>query len=151
MFEAGDRDADAVRTAMASLRQSGSFTLEPDKLQTIRDEFSAASASIAETAGTMGSVLKGSNYLCDPHTAVAVKVARETREAGVPSVVLSTAHPAKFPDAVREACGISPDLPPWLGDLMERKENFTVLAPDAETVQLNIRKKARICAQGVKA
>jgi threonine synthase len=151
MFEAGGRDAGIVRTAMASLRQSGAFTLEAGTLNTIRQEFSAGSASVEETASTIGEVLEGSGYLCDPHTAVAVKVARESSTPDTASVVLATAHPAKFPAAVRDASGIEPALPSWLGNLMDREENFTVLAPNAETVQLNIEENARICAQGVRA
>jgi len=145
MFEAGGRNAAGIRTAMASLRQSGAFTVDAATIKAIRSGFSAGSASVGETAETIGAVLNGSSYLCDPHTAVAVKVARKIDEPGVPSVILSTAHPAKFPDAVREASGIEPALPSWLGNLMERPENYTVLAPEAETVQLNIREKARIC------
>jgi threonine synthase len=151
MFEAGGRDAGAVRTAMDSLRQSGAFTLDGKTLERINGSFSAGSASIGETAETIDTVLKGSGYLCDPHTAVAVKVAREKQTPSSRSVILSTAHPAKFPDAVRDACGVDPALPAWLGDLMDREEKFTVLAPNAETVQLKIKEKARIFAQGVKA
>jgi threonine synthase len=43
-----------------------------------------------------------------PHTAVAVKVAREHLRPGVPMITLATAHPAKFPDAVEKATGIRP-------------------------------------------
>ena len=50
-------------------------------------------------------------------------------------VYLSTAHPAKFPNAVEKATGIRPKLPTNLGDLLEREEHFTVLANDIETVK----------------
>jgi threonine synthase len=45
-----------------------------------------------------------------------------------PMVTLATAHPAKFPDAVKQACGIDPALPAWLSDLMQREERFSVVA-----------------------
>ena len=51
----------------------------------------------------------------DPHTAVGARGGREgSRDPAVPMVVLSTAHPAKFPAAVEAACGITPALPDWL-------------------------------------
>lgn len=150
IFEAGERDHAAVRSAMENLRQSGAFTVEAGTLRAIRRDFAAGSASVGETASTINAVYEGSGYLCDPHTAVAVKVAREFAGGAAPDIILATAHPAKFPQAVREACGIEPALPGWLGDLMDREEKYTVLAPEAETVQLNIREKARICAKGVR-
>ena len=52
-----------------------------------------------------------------------------------PMVVLATAHPAKFPAAVRQASGIEPKLPSWLGDLMARKERFTVLPSEIKMVE----------------
>ncbi len=84
-------------------------------------------------------------YLLDPHSAIAVKVAREqsSENTSTPMVVLATAHPAKFPDAVREACGVTPALPNWLSDLMERKEHFTPLQNDLKVVEDYIRNHSR--------
>jgi threonine synthase len=50
-------------------------------------------------------------------------------------VTLSTAHPAKFPDAVEAACGVRPQLPEWLGDLMERTERYETIANDLDAVE----------------
>ena len=50
-------------------------------------------------------------------------------------VVLATAHPAKFPDAVEAACGVRPALPPWMADLMTRPERVTRVANDAEAIK----------------
>jgi threonine synthase len=61
----------------------------------------------------------------------------------VPVVALSTAHPAKFPDAVERATGIRPALPAHMADLMARPESFTVLANDQGAVERFIRARAR--------
>ncbi len=50
-------------------------------------------------------------------------------------VTLATAHPAKFPAAVKSACGIDPALPSWLADLMHREERFDILDPDLKAVE----------------
>ncbi|MCL0173127.1 hypothetical protein M2T32_27880, partial [Klebsiella pneumoniae] len=52
-----------------------------------------------------------------------------------PMVVLSTAHPAKFPEAVSEASGATPALPAWLADLMEREERYETLPNDLKIVE----------------
>ncbi len=142
LFEATGRDAGAVNTMMASLQQSRAFAIPPAALASIREGFAAGTADEAETARTMQDVLARSSYLLDPHTAVGVAVARRFRDQ-VPMVTLATAHPAKFPDAVRAATGIEPALPAWLSDLHERPERFSVLANEQGEVESFIRARTR--------
>ena len=143
LFESYGRDAAAVRGLMRSLGQSGEFTIADAPLKTIREQFAAGRSTVAETAATIASVLKQDGYLLDPHSAIGVKVARENADTSSPMVVLATAHPAKFPDAVKDACGVSPALPAWLSDLMERKEHFTRLQNDLKVVEDHIRSHSR--------
>ncbi|RBO98637.1 threonine synthase [Pseudochrobactrum asaccharolyticum] len=143
LFESYGRDAAAVRGLMRSLGQSGEFTIADAPLKTIREQFAAGRSTVAETAATIDSVLKQDGYLLDPHSAIGVKVARENADTASPMVVLATAHPAKFPEAVKDACGVSPALPAWLSDLMERKEHFTHLQNDLKVVEDHIRSHSR--------
>ncbi|HEX3709547.1 MAG TPA: threonine synthase, partial [Pseudolabrys sp.] len=84
--------------------------------------------------------------------AVGLAVAeKETRDPSVPMVVLSTAHPAKFPDAVAAACGIKPVLPDWLADLGGRKETVTVLPADQAAVEKFVAKASRAAREGAAA
>ncbi|MDV6227679.1 threonine synthase [Nitratireductor aquimarinus] len=143
LYFASGGNVDEIRRYMQSLKQSGSFTVEEKTLEAIRAEFAAGRSDMAETAGTIGSVLEESGYLLDPHTATGVKVARGLEASSAPMVVLSTAHPAKFPQAVKDASGVEPPLPAWLGDLMERKESFTVVPSDLKLLQDHISRHAR--------
>lgn len=136
LFDAHGRDAAAVRRLMAGLAQSRSFEIGAEAIAAIRSEFSAARADEAEVAETIRHVLATSGYLIDPHTAVAMAAARKTaHDPAVPTVVLSTAHPAKFPDAVEAAAGQRPALPAWLGNLMERQEQMTHLPAEQAAVE----------------
>jgi threonine synthase len=83
---------------------------------------------------------EASGYLADPHTAVGAAVAGRFAPKS-PLVTLATAHPAKFPDAVKAACGEEPQLPQWLGDLMRRSERFEVVANDLGAVEGLIERK----------
>jgi threonine synthase len=143
LFEASGRKAEEVRAYMEGLRQSGSFTIREGTLSRIRAEFGAGRAGVEETAATIRETLKGSGYLADPHTATALRVARTERRPGEAMVVLSTAHPAKFPQAVFEASGVSPALPAWLEGLMEGREQYTVLPTDLKMVEDHISRHAR--------
>jgi threonine synthase len=127
-------DAAAVRNHMASLKQSGNFTLQTEALKSIRAEFDSGATSEAETAATIAQVLGETGELLDPHTAVGYAVA-QTVKTSSPMVTLATAHPAKFPDAVEKACGIRPHLPQRLSHLMKAQESFTILPNSASDVK----------------
>ena len=104
---------------MASLKQSGRFVLPDAMLAAIREEFDAGRADETETSAAIRAAWREAGDLVDPHTAVALAVAdRDTPDSKIPNIVLSTAHAAKFPDAVEAACGVRPELPPWLEGLM---------------------------------
>ncbi|HTV67397.1 MAG TPA: threonine synthase [Rhizobiaceae bacterium] len=143
IFETAGRDAATVRRHMAGLKQSGSFTLDPPALAEIRRDFGAGRATSADAAAAIKSTLAKTGYLLDPHTATAVHVASGRNASETPVIVLSTAHPAKFPAAVEEASGIHAALPAWLGNLMERKETFTVLQSSLELVEDYIGRRSR--------
>jgi len=152
LFDACGRDADAVRGMMGSLAQSRRFSIPGPALSEIRAMFGADRASEDETAATMRSYRRETGYCVDPHTAVALAVAeKETRDPALPMIVLSTAHAAKFPDAVEAACGMRPKLPDWLADLDSRAEKITVLPPDQAAVERFVLAAARAAREGAAA
>lgn len=145
LFEASGHDAIFIRNAMESLKQSGAFHINATSLEKIRTLFSAGSSTQSETAKMINTLYRESHYLADPHTAIAVKVAREHLDESIPMIVLSTAHPAKFPDAVKEACAIVPKLPLWLNGLMEKTEHYETLKNDEKAVKDYIAENSRAC------
>jgi threonine synthase len=152
LFDAYGRDPQPVRALMGSLAQSKRFTVASHALAVIRDGFSAAHAGEDEVTATMRATWREAGYCIDPHTAVALAVAeKETRDPSVPMVVLSTAHPAKFPDAVEAACGVKPKLPEWLGDLATRRERITVLPADQTAVEAFVLDVSRAAREGAAA
>ena len=91
-------------------------------------------ATEVETSDTIKCMLTSSGQLLCPHTAIGVKVAKELRDNEVPMVTLATAHPAKFPAAVKKASKVTPELPGRMSDLFERPEQS--LKVDNDLVQL---------------
>ena len=143
LFEASGRDSASVRAAMGQMRQSGGFDLEETTLKAIKKEFSAGRASEKQVKAKIAEIAGQTGYVVDPHTAVAMHVAAKAEKANAPMVALSTAHPAKFPEAVKSASGIDPALPPCLTDLMQREERFQVLPAAQGKVEAHILAKAR--------
>ena len=80
----------------------------------LRGLVKGSSISDGDTVQAMRDVFKQTGYVADPHTAVALEAVRKLgirSTAAAPTVILSTAHPAKFPDTVEQATGRLPDLP----------------------------------------
>ncbi|MGB3809603.1 MAG: threonine synthase [Parvibaculum sp.] len=147
VHDAYGRDGESVRRLMQSLSQSGAFEIDRLRLESMRMIFSAARVDEAETSATIARVLAETGELVDPHTAVGLAAAHAERgDLGTPMVTLATAHPAKFPDAVKKAAGIHPELPPRMADLFTREERLDVLPNDLQAVETFIRERARALA-----
>jgi len=131
LFEMSGRDADLVRRQMNTLQQSGAFTLEPAQHDALRALFAAARADEAQTLNAIRVMHNATGYIPDPHTAVGLHAACLCRGGdSIPMICLATAHPAKFPDAIREAIGVSPELPETLRARMSAPEHYDVLDSD---------------------
>ncbi len=143
LLELEGNDPAVVKARMDGLEQSGEFKISPAALAKMRAEFDGRAVSESQTLACMREVLTSSGILIDPHTAVGVVAGRALwRERKVPMVYLSTAHPAKFPDAVAEATGGDAPLPPRLADLHQRPERFDVLPNDLAKVKAYVEARA---------
>jgi threonine synthase len=152
LFDAYGRDAKTVAALMGSLAQSRRFSISAPALKAIRALFTAGRADEEESAAETRAWMREANYCADPHTAVALAVAeKEARDPAVPMVVLSTAHPAKFPQAVEAACGVAPKMPDWLADLGTRKERVTVLPADQGAIERYVVSASRAAREGAAA
>ena len=137
LFDAYDRDGNAVSQLMDELKQGG-FDVSQGAMQVLHDHYGSGRASEKETSATIAKTLETTGELLCPHSAVGVKVASDQPVSGTPMVTLATAHPAKFPDAVKAASGIHPPLPPRMADLFERDERITRIANDLEALKSHI-------------
>lgn len=144
IFEASGRDAERVESLMGAFSDNGSFRLSDDELAAIRSVFSAYRTGEDEVAETMRRIYSRTGYLADPHTAVGITAAeRELDKAASPMIVLSTAHPAKFPDAVEKATGRTADVPERLRAILAGNENHITVDADAGAIRTLIRERGR--------
>ncbi len=131
LFEMSGRDADLVRAQMDTLQQSGGFTLDPAQYRALGELFAAARADEQQTANAIRVMHNATGYVADPHTAVGLHAACMCRGSdSVPMITLATAHPAKFPGAIRAAIGITPDVPEALRARLDAPERYDVLDSD---------------------
>ncbi|MBU2984317.1 threonine synthase [Saccharophagus degradans] len=139
LFDLYDRDGAAIKQLMEDFK-SGEMSLAEGPLNKARELFSSYRLDDKETVDVIREVFENTEYLLDPHTAIGVQAARKQRKSkDVPMVCLATAHPAKFPEAVRQAGqAADPALPLHMRDLFDREERYTVLENDLAKVHAHM-------------
>ncbi len=130
LFDLLDRDGAAVASTIRAFRDGGRLPLDEARWRRATALFDGASLDDEGTIAEMRAVYERTGRQIDPHTAVGLAAARDRRRGDGPVVVLATAHPAKFPDAVERATGRRPALPGHLADLHERPERCVTMAKD---------------------
>lgn len=134
LFELLGRDGHRVAELVRRFREVGSVEAPH------AGDFDAEAVDDVGTLAEIAATSERAGYLADPHTAVGLAAARRLGLGRHrPVVCMSTAHPAKFPDAVERATGARPPLPARLGDLLDREERFDVLPVDVDAVRDHLR------------
>ena len=137
-FEAVGREPVETARAFQAFAEAGAIDIPPGALFAMRALFRGHAVDEEDTRRTILVTLNETGELIDPHTAVAVAALRRTPMEG-PTVVLSTAHPAKFPEDVEQASGLAPTLPIRAAGLAGRPERFDRLPADAEAIKTYVR------------
>lgn len=126
LFDLGGRDGVALAGQMGGFEASRAMRLTNAQHEGAATHLTSASVDADGMATAMRWAQEHANEVIDPHTAIALAAARR-QTLNVPMVTLATAHPAKFPEAVERATGMSAQLPKRVGDLFEREEAFDTL------------------------
>ena len=127
LFEACDRNSGWTAAAMADFARHRRLAIPQEVLARLRARYGAFAETDAATLAAIKAVHDETGRIIDPHTGVAMAAARKLKDAQGPVVVLSTAHPAKFPDAVTRAIGIAPPVPARLKGLESLPERVETL------------------------
>ena len=131
-----DRDSEKLAALMKQFKETGVMDIDDAHMEKARSIFMAARADDGRTLNLIKECYDATGYVLDPHTAVGLEGAKEAIEKTSSDVVLlATAHPAKFPDAVEKAIGLRPELPAHLSDLFEREEFLSEQPNDLAMVQ----------------
>ncbi len=136
LFDIFANDSSRIKTLMDELKISEKFILTLEETKMLQAVFESGSSSEVETNDVISSIFKEKGNLICPHTATGLKVAMEKNEVSdTPMIVLATASPVKFPDAVKIASGVSPELPAHMSDLLERDEHITIVPNDIDRIK----------------
>jgi len=135
VFDLVGRDGTKMRELWGAVDKGSAFDLK-DMLPKVADYgFVSGSSNHAYRMNTIRMAHDKYGVTIDTHTADGLKVALEYREQNVPMVVLETALPAKFEEAIQEALGRAPERPADLAGLEDLPQRFVVMSADADTVK----------------
>jgi threonine synthase len=124
-----------VNTALATFAKTGRIDFTAAEMEQVRQDFLSASVNQHQTLATIASFQQETGYLLDPHTAVGVRAALDSTATDRTFVCLATAHPAKFGDAVKQATGSEPLLPPQLAGLEKLPSRCRVMDAELEEIR----------------
>ena len=135
LLELLDGNGPATAELIAGFRETGRASLTGPQHQRLRAEFAGGRVDDEQTIAVIAEIYERHGHLVDPHTAVGIGLAERLRRPDEHVVTLSTAHPAKFPEAVEEATGVRPELPLRLADIFDREEEFAIVPNDLSVVE----------------
>lgn len=135
LWHLNEGQSQLVIESMNDFATNGYFDLSTTAHEQFKQDFSSARSNDDSVLEQMRLTYQDSGYLLDPHTATAVRAAKRKAEQTHPIVVLATAHPAKFEQAVKSA-GLEAALATDLVDsLRSKKEHYQVVAKDVEDIK----------------
>ena len=136
LFELLDRDGIRTAEMLEGFRATGKTRIEPRILDQLAHGWTGIRVDEDETTAAIAELYRDTGMVIDPHTAVGLAAARRAQSGSDGAmVVLATAHPAKFGDAVEAAIGVRPPLPPPLAELAHRPERCHRLPNDLDAVK----------------
>ena len=138
IYYVNNSDSEKTVKIMKKVKQN-SYQIEKNNLDIIQKDFLSESCNEQETLDIIKKNYEENNIILDPHTAVGVGAVKKLSFNDC--VVLSTAHPCKFPDAISNAINKHEKLPKELQHVLDKDENFQVLKNNTEDVKNFIKSK----------
>ncbi len=138
IYYVNNSDSEKTADIMKKVKQN-SYQIEKNNLDMIQKDFLSESCNEKETLDIIKKNYEENNIILDPHTAVGVGAAKKLSFNDC--VVLSTAHPCKFPDATNNAINKHEKLPEELQHVLDKEENFQLLKNNTEDVKNFVKSK----------
>ena len=132
LYDLYDKNCEKVKNIMNSIKDN-SFKIDQDKLKDLQINFVSESLNENEIINTIKKFYEENKVVIDPHTAIGVGAVEKLNLSDV--VILSTAHPCKFPVAIEKAISKIEKLPESLNYVNDKEEKFEVISNDLEKVK----------------
>ena len=135
-------DGDDIQTVdvMKNIKENGKYIIGQEKLNIINNNFLSSRMSEEEVLKTINTVYEKYSIVLDPHSAIGYGAFDKINLNGN-NIVLATAHPCKFPDAIKKAINLKADLPEELMFVLNEEEKFDIIENDVDKVKKHIKER----------
>ena len=140
VYDLNNCDDNETQKIMTDIKEEGKYIIPKNKMEKINKDFLSASINEKEVLDIIKEVYTKYDIILDPHSAIAFGALNKVNIDGN-NIVLVTAHPCKFPDAIDKSIGIKPDLPNELKYVMDEKEKYDIISNNLNTIKNHIKEK----------
>ncbi|MDA9933326.1 threonine synthase [Candidatus Pelagibacter sp.] len=140
IYDLNDCDDAQTINAMNDIREKGKYTIDQERLNKINTDFLSSKMSEEEVLETIKKVYEKFDIVLDPHSAIGYGAFDKVNLSGN-NIVLATAHPCKFPDAIKNAINLKAELPKELMYILNEKENFDIIDNNIDKVKQHIKER----------
>ena len=126
--------------AMKDIKEKGKYTINKESLDRINFDFLSSRMVEDEILETIKTVYEKFNIVLDPHSAIGYGAFDKVNLIGN-NVVLATAHPCKFPDAIKKAINLKTELPNELSFILGEKENYDIIENNLDKIKKHIKER----------
>ena len=140
IYDLNDCDDDKTINAMKDIREKGKYIIDQERLNKINTDFLSSKMSEEEVLETIKKVHEKFDIVLDPHSAIGYGAFDKVNLSGN-NIVLATAHPCKFPDAIKNAINLKAELPKELMYILNEKENFDIIDNNIDKVKQHIKER----------
>jgi len=140
LYDVNNHDDIETASAMKDIKEKGKYVINKEKLKKINVDFLSARMNVEEVLRTIKDVYDKHKTILDPHTAIGYNAFDKVNLKGN-NVVLATAHPCKFPDAIKKSINQNANLPKELMFILDEKENYDIIDNNLDKIKNHIKER----------
>ena len=140
IFDLNEHSDKKTIDVMKSIKERGKYAIQKENLDKINVDFLSARMDENEILNTIKNVYEKFDKVLDPHSAIGYGAFDKVKLKGN-NIVLATAHPCKFPDAIEKAINIKAELPDELTFILDEKENYDIIDNNLNKIKKYIKER----------
>ena len=140
LYDINNHDDIETAAVMKDIKEKGKYNISKEKLKKINVDFLSARMSEEEVLKTIRNVYEKYKNILDPHTAIGFNAFDKVKLTGN-NIVLATAHPCKFPDAIKKSINQNTNLPKELMFILDQKENYDIIENNLDKIKTHIKER----------
>jgi len=142
IYDLNNYDDVKTKNIMVGIKNEGKYIISKAKLEKIKKDFLSASIDEPEVLNIIKEIYEKHKIILDPHSAIGFGALKKIKLEGN-NVVLATAHPCKFPEAIDISINVKPELPSELKYVLDEKENYDIISNNIKKVKQYIKEKIK--------